>query len=1481
MRKILLLISLILIAVYGYSQSVFHENFEPPSGADSVVSSGIPGWTINSTLASEGVQSYHSGIAVNESSSFTTNKFSTTNSFTVFLSFAQIAKVSPFDAAIIEVSIDSMFWLQMTSAFVTYLGAGDFSLDKFTAASYADWDAANDATIPDNTWWKTELFDISAIAADQPEFWFRFTVYDDDGNGSAGNYGWLVDDIRVDTSSCELIPPTVIYNPPIIQGSTTNPGPYLVSADIFDFSGILSANLVYTLNGVAQSPIPMVNTSASTYEASIPGAVSGDVICYQIEATDNCNNVTTEPGTPYCFTIAVSTVPPVVFIGTGSVTNTSTTYPAPYGNWYWGARHQMLILASEMQAAGVTQPTDLLSLAFDVVAPGGQPLNNFEILIGHTTQSDMNSWVPQAQLTSVFFTAIYSETTGWNVHNFSSPFAWNGSDNIVVETCFNNISYISNAVHNQSITPFVSTRWNNADISGVCNDLTSVSSTASQRPNMRFQTPPKPLDAGVVSIIQPVYVVPAGQSIPLEVLVANIGINEFNNFDISYTIDGVFSGSINVTDTLLPNDTLSFILPNFTAPIGDFTICAYVQLTGDGYLGNDTICKDFFGVPVYNLSYTTNFDGPVNDWYAQPTTGATVWELGTPAFGITNSAHSAPNAWDINLSSAYTANATAYLYSPIFDIVNGINASLSFWQNRNTQLDQDGFRLEYTLNGGNTWITLGNVNSIDSENWYDTPNMTISGQAAWTGSSGGWVRSQYLLNSTFNNQQVQFRFVFNSDGFTQLDGVSIDDFSLTEAFAVDLGVKRIISPNVHPAGTSVPATVVVKNYGMNTINSFDITYDIGSGPVLPPTTWSTPLAPGDSVTVSLGNLITPSGNYNFCAFITLATDLNSTNDTLCKVATGVPTINVTFATPYFDDFDGTNPGWTATTGSVTTTVWELGTPSYGTTNSAYSPPNAWDVNLNTAYQPNASAYLTSPYFNFSNAVSAVLSFYQNRNTQTNFDGTRLEYSINNGPWQILGTTSTGTNWYNSSVAALGSSGWSGSTNGWIKSSIDLPADFNNQSLVQFRFFFASNASTQWDGFSIDDFEINVPPALSVSAQNLDILNNLLIPGTPQIVTVQIRNHGTTALQNVKVSLEVDGTHIVTDNLSFSPPLSGHPTTFVYNHTFSQQWIATTGTHTVTAYTTDPNGGTDQNLSDDTVSIVVTVLNLAGPHCDDFEGGQQQWLSLNAYSYSASTNWELGTPGQTFINSAFNGNNSWMIKLNTNYGPRDSSALFTPIFNLSAGQCYKISFQHIFATELYHDGGTFEYTIDGTLNWNSIGSHIQPNWYNMQYIASLGNNPPRPGWSGQSNGWQLAENYIGFTTDRTIMFRFRFASDMSNHDEGWAIDEFCFEEDLTGQCVLLTDMDLIASPSGLVLDQNYPNPADNSTVISYIIPERGDVSLVINNMLGQQVKVLQTGIQQAGPHSVEVDLNELSAGIYYYTLTFNNEEQMVKKMVVTK
>ena len=54
-------------------------------------------------------------------------------------------------------------------------------------------------------------------------------------------------------------------------------------------------------------------------------------------------------------------------IGTGTQQNSPYDYPAPYGNWYWAAKNQMVIPAAELTAAGLASG-NITSLALDVAS---------------------------------------------------------------------------------------------------------------------------------------------------------------------------------------------------------------------------------------------------------------------------------------------------------------------------------------------------------------------------------------------------------------------------------------------------------------------------------------------------------------------------------------------------------------------------------------------------------------------------------------------------------------------------------------------------------------------------------------------------------------------------------------------------------------------------------------------------------------------------------------------------------------------------------------------------------------------------------------------------------------------------------------------------------------------------------------------------------------------------------------------------------
>ena len=177
-------------------------------------------------------------------------------------------------------------------------------------------------------------------------------------------------------------------------------------------------------------------------------------------------------------------------VGTGSIVNTSTGYPAPYGNWYEGARHQFLFLASELSAAGLVAG-NINSISFNATnLNGSDPLINYNVSISTTTLISLSA-IQTTGFTTYYSTPSYTPVVGANVHTFSTPFVWDGVSNIIIQTCFNNTpnGFSNNVSVLQSNTSFVSSIWyrNDAD-PNVCSS-TTISGSMSQRPNVNFGQP--------------------------------------------------------------------------------------------------------------------------------------------------------------------------------------------------------------------------------------------------------------------------------------------------------------------------------------------------------------------------------------------------------------------------------------------------------------------------------------------------------------------------------------------------------------------------------------------------------------------------------------------------------------------------------------------------------------------------------------------------------------------------------------------------------------------------------------------------------------------------------------------------------------------------------------------------------------------------------------------------------------------------------
>ena len=88
------------------------------------------------------------------------------------------------------------------------------------------------------------------------------------------------------------------------------------------------------------------------------------------------------------------------------------------------------------------------------------------------------------------------------------------------------------------------------------------------------------------------------------------------------------------------------------------------------------------------------------------------------------------------------------------------------------------------------------------------------------------------------------------------------------------------------------------------------------------------------------------------------------------------------------------------------------------------------------------------------------------------------------------------------------------------------------------------------------------------------------------------------------------------------------------------------------------------------------------------------------------------------------------------------------------------------------------------------------------------------------------------------------------------------------------------PERFALEQNFPNPFNPSTVISYQLSIVSQVELAVYNILGQKVRTLVKEKQPAGAYKVTFNAHGLAGGVYFYRLQAG-KFTAIKKMILMR
>ncbi len=96
---------------------------------------------------------------------------------------------------------------------------------------------------------------------------------------------------------------------------------------------------------------------------------------------------------------------------------------------------------------------------------------------------------------------------------------------------------------------------------------------------------------------------------------------------------------------------------------------------------------------------------------------------------------------------------------------------------------------------------------------------------------------------------------------------------------------------------------------------------------------------------------------------------------------------------------------------------------------------------------------------------------------------------------------------------------------------------------------------------------------------------------------------------------------------------------------------------------------------------------------------------------------------------------------------------------------------------------------------------------------------------------------------------------------------------------------VDAPASYQLSQNFPNPFNPTTQISFALPVDAGVKITVFNSLGQEMSKIVDNTFTAGSHIVNFNASNLSSGLYFYTLQAKGVDGssylMSKKMMLMK
>lgn len=401
------------------------------------------------------------------------------------------------------------------------------------------------------------------------------------------------------------------------------------------------------------------------------------------------------------------------------------------------------------------------------------------------------------------------------------------------------------------------------------------------------------------------------------------------------------------------------------------------------------------------------------------------------------------------------------------------------------------------------------------------------------------------------------------------------------------------------------------------------------------------------------------------------------------------------------------------------------------------------------------------------------------------------------------------------------------------------------------------------------FAVNIGPSFvstlnDVSLRDIPANNTLNCVVTSVSPTIYFDNLGTNPITAVTINYNIDGGANTTYNWTGNLPTCS---TGNYQITVNTTGLSF-GAHILNFTTSIPG---DVNALNNSKSTYIFVNQSSNVNLiNTFEAPSDNLISVDE-PFSITPLWQRGASNKSILTNAVAGNsNVYATNLNGNYLNSKKSYLVSRCYNLSLETNPILKFYMAFDTEYAADIIYLQYSTNGGLAWNLLGTQSDPNWYNSNSACpncvggewtGIADNPSA---NGSTNGTKQLYSYSlnafgagSASPQSNMLFRFVFHSDgVENTFDGAIIDNFVIETALGTNQSSLNDLVI------------YPNPTSNIINISFNSIVNDDVQISLYDVQGRLIKTVKAE-STIGSFDYPLDLLTVPTGFYLLKISQGN------------